>query len=117
MATLLNLSDAARVRRTILPSAPLSAIEARQLINGTGLKQKEIADELGVTATTINRWLTGAAPIPTWGAICLRLLAILAAPKPIEGASGVEVCATPAGGLDRSVPVGQRDQGPGEAMD
>ena len=39
-----------------------------------GWRQVEFADKTGTSASTINRWVGGYVPVPTWAAAHIRLL-------------------------------------------
>lgn len=39
-----------------------------------GLTQKELAEKMGVSETTVTNWARGATPIPDWANVMLRLL-------------------------------------------
>ena len=39
-----------------------------------GITQKELAERIGVSETTVTNWARGATPIPEWGTkICILL--------------------------------------------
>ncbi len=39
-----------------------------------GLTQKELAEKMGLSETTLTNWARGATPIPEWGTKMLNLL-------------------------------------------
>lgn len=45
---------------------PVSADELREWREAVTLTQRDLADYLGVTTTTISRWETGAVPMPPY---------------------------------------------------
>lgn len=56
-------------------TVPLSAAEFRAALRARGLTQRRLAQFLGVSAVTVNRWALGALPVPRYAACVLDLLA------------------------------------------
>lgn len=48
--------------------------EFRAALKRLGLRQRWLAERLGVETSTVNRWATGKAPVPQYAVFCLSLL-------------------------------------------
>ena len=53
---------------------PLPATQLRQLRAKLRLTQAQLAEQLGVTRNTVNRWEMGLHPIPVWATKLIRLI-------------------------------------------
>jgi len=51
--------------------------EFRATVRALGLRQKLLAQALGVTETTVYRWSHGKVRVPRYAELCLSLLAKL----------------------------------------
>ena len=47
--------------------------EFRAALKALGLRQKWLAERLGVATTTVNRWATGELPVPRYAVAYLGL--------------------------------------------
>lgn len=52
----------------------MTAEEFRATLKSLGLRQRVLAERLGVEASTVNRWATGKAPVPQYAAYVLELI-------------------------------------------
>ena len=43
-------------------------------LKALGWRQNEFAERTGTSPSTVNRWISGFLPVPTWAAAHLRLL-------------------------------------------
>lgn len=48
--------------------------EFAQGLKDLGWRQVEFADRTGTSPSTVNRWISGFLPVPTWASAHLRLL-------------------------------------------
>jgi len=55
----------------------MTAEEFRTTVRTLGLRQKLLAQALGVAETTVYRWSRGKVPVPRYAELCLSLLAKL----------------------------------------
>jgi len=56
----------------------MTACEFRTALKTLKLRQSWLAERLGVSTTTVNRWCTGKAPVPGYACFVVALLAELA---------------------------------------
>lgn len=54
----------------------MTADEFRAALKSLGLRQRWLAERLGVETSTVNRWATGKAPVPQYAAYVLELLRV-----------------------------------------
>lgn len=52
----------------------MTADEFRAELKELGIKQRWLANTLGVSANTVNRWATGEIPVPAYATAYLGLL-------------------------------------------
>lgn len=50
--------------RAVVAPEPMSAETFRQTLRDVGLRQRQLAAELGLAAQTVNRWAVGEIPVP-----------------------------------------------------
>jgi len=55
----------------------MTAPEFRTALTALDLRQKRLAECLGVTTATVNRWAVGKIPVPQYAVFVLLLLAAL----------------------------------------
>lgn len=59
----------------------MTADELRATLKAVGLRQKALADRLGVATTTVNRWAKGDLAVPRYASAYLELLTHLKGPE------------------------------------
>jgi transcriptional regulator with XRE-family HTH domain len=52
----------------------MTPADFRAALKTIGMRQNQLAEELGVAPITVNRWATGKAEIPKYAELCLKLL-------------------------------------------
>lgn len=57
----------------IRPRSGTSAAEFRAALKSVGLRQRDLARQLGVAVTTVNRWATGRQPVPGYAVAFLSV--------------------------------------------
>jgi transcriptional regulator with XRE-family HTH domain len=60
----------------------MTAPEFRTALAALGLRQNRLAECLGVTTATVNRWAIGRVPVPQYAVFVLLLLAALTEDAP-----------------------------------
>ncbi len=85
----------------------MTADEFRGKLKALGISQKWLADRLGVSAQTVNRWARGTIAVPKHGQFVLELLEVLYASDMLEhrAADGTLIGRIPAYGPNQRLKV------------
>jgi transcriptional regulator with XRE-family HTH domain len=52
----------------------MTAEQLREALKACGMTQRDFAAMLDLDATTVNRWMCGKAPVPTYASIIVQMM-------------------------------------------